>query len=253
MSTRPLRRLASGFGGSLRILVLLVGALVVAVIGLGSRTADRSAAPAPSFVAVVGAAATDTAGLPTASPTPESSTATDPIAAASTPTAEPTPAAAAEQTPAAAATPKPTARTTPRPTPRPTHDPTPEGTPRITSRSGSFGQTLTVQGVTARVARTAARDGALSCVTDDPDRQGWTELVSYELRMSWPDAGDAEEPWVAVGSKPWSVLQFDGPSPFKSGADYVVSTCHKPADSDKVMVEISPPGSPLIYYRWFFD
>jgi outer membrane biosynthesis protein TonB len=252
MSTRPLRRLASGFGGSLRILVLLVGAMIVAVIGLGSRTADRSAAPAPSFVAVVGAAATGTAGPPTASPTPESSTTTEPTAdATAAPTGEPT--AAPASTPTSAPIPKATTRTTPRPTPRPTHDPTPEGTPRTTTRSGSFGQTLTVQGVTARVARTAARDGALSCVTDDPDRQGWTELVSYELRMSWPDAGDAEEPWVAVGSKPWNVLQFDGPSPFTSGADYVVSTCHKPADSDKVMVEISPPGSPLIYYRWFFD
>ena len=92
----------------------------------------------------------------------------------------------------------------------------------------------------------------MACVTDDPDRQGWTELVSYELTMTWPDAGDAEEPWFAVGAKPWNVLQFDGPSPFKSGADYVVSTCHRPSDSDKVMVEISPPGTPTIY-RWYFD
>jgi hypothetical protein len=56
-----------------------------------------------------------------------------------------------------------------------------------------------------------------------------------------------------VGSKPWNVLQFDGPLPFRSGVDYIVSTCHRPSDSDKVMVEISPPGSPLIYYRWYFD
>ncbi len=53
--------------------------------------------------------------------------------------------------------------------------------------------------------------------------------------------------------KPWNVLQFDGPSPFKSGSDYVVTTCKRPTDSDKVMVEISPPGSPIIYYRWYFD
>ncbi len=70
--------------------------------------------------------------------------------------------------------------------------------------------------------------------------------------MHWPHAGDAEEPWVAVGEKPWNALTFDGPSPFKSGADYVVSTCHRPADSDDVMVEISPPGSPIIDYRWYF-
>jgi hypothetical protein len=71
--------------------------------------------------------------------------------------------------------------------------------------------------------------------------------------MTWPDPGDAEEPWVAVGSKPWNILAFDGPSPFRSGSHYIVSTCHRPSDSDKVKVEISPPGSPLIYYRWYFD
>ena len=56
----------------------------------------------------------------------------------------------------------------------------------------------------------------------------------------------------AVGSKPWNVLQFDGPSRFTSGSDYVVTTCKRPSDSDRVMVEISPPGSPIIYYRWYF-
>ena len=53
--------------------------------------------------------------------------------------------------------------------------------------------------------------------------------------------------------RPWNVLQFDGPSPFKSGADYIVSTCKRPSDSDKVMVEISPPGSPMNLVRWYFD
>ena len=48
------------------------------------------------------------------------------------------------------------------------------------------------------------------------------------------------------------VLQFDGPSPFRSGSDYVVTTCKRPSDSDKVKVEISPAGSPIIYYRWYF-
>jgi hypothetical protein len=49
------------------------------------------------------------------------------------------------------------------------------------------------------------------------------------------------------------VLQFGGPSPFRSGSDYIVSTCHRPSDSEAVMVEISPLGSPLIYYRWYFN
>jgi hypothetical protein len=112
---------------------------------------------------------------------------------------------------------------------------------------------LSVQGIEVRVARTAPHEGALNCTSDDPERQGWTEVVSFEISMTWPDAGDAEEPWVAVGSKPWNVLTFDGPSPFRSGSDYVVTTCKRPSDSDKVKVEISPPGSPIIYYRWHFD
>ena len=255
VSPRPLRRLASGFGGSLRILVLLIGAMVVAIIGLGSRSTNAPATPSPSLLAAVGPATTATAAASTAAPTPESQLAS---AAPAEPSVEPTPGPTPEPTaeptvkPTPRTTPRPTPRPTPKPTPKPTHDPAPEPTPQITTRSGSFGQTLTVQGIATRVARTAARDGALACVTDDPDRQGWTELVSYELTMTWPDPGDAEEPWFAVGSRPWNVLQFDGPLPFRSSADYVVSTCHRPGDSDKVMVEIAPPGSPTLY-RWYFD
>jgi len=248
-SLSPMSRFVTGFGGVVRIVVIVVGVIAVAVVGLGSRAANPTGSPSPSLVAGFGA-------LPSAAdsstPTPApASTAAPTVALSETIAASPTPLPTAA--PTAAPTPKPTPKSTPKPTPRPTHDPTPEGTPRITTKAGSFGQTLTVQGVSARVAKASPQDGALACVTDDPDRQGWTELVSYELTMTWPDAGDAEEPWVAVGSKPWNVLQFDGPSPFKSGTDYIVSTCHRPSDSDKVMVEISPPGSPLIYYRWFFD
>jgi hypothetical protein len=244
------RRLPSVVGGGLS-LVFLIGVGVV-VAGLGGRTAlPDASSPAPSAVAI-GAVSTEAAD-PTAAPSP--SPTVGPTAA---PTAEPTAPPTAEPTaeppdPTAKPTQKPTAKPTAKPTPRPTHDPAPEGTPKITTKSGSFGQTLTVQGIDVRVAKTTAYEDAIRCVTDDPDRQGWTEVVSYELSMSWPDAGDAEEPWFAVGAHPWNALQFDGPSPFKSGADYIVSTCHRPSDSDKVMVEISPPGSPIIYYRWYFD
>ena len=244
--------LTRGIGGVLRIVALVVGVLVVAVFGLGNRgTAGPSTPPTAVVVPAAGAAQSDPTPSP-ASPMPPATPIDPPTSA---PTAVPTPAPAVDPAPdpTPKPTPKPTTRTAAKATPKPTHDPTPEGTPRITTDSGSFGSTLTVRGITVRVAKTAPQDGALNCVTDDPDRQGWTELVSYELTMTWPDAGDAEEPWVAVGSKPWNVLNFDGPSPFKSGADYVVSTCHRPSDSDKVKVEISPPGSPLIYYRWFFD
>ncbi len=239
----PQGRFLTRIGGVTRLVALLVGVLVLALLGLRGTTADQAPPPSSLPTAVAGAAVAATA----------SPAATEVVEASAEPSLGPSAPPSAEPTAALpASTPKPTAKPTPKPTAKPTHDPTPEGTARITTKSGSFGQTLIVQGVTARVAKTATQTGALNCVTDDPDRQGWTEVVSYELTMSWPDVGDAEEPWVAVGAKPWNVLNFDGPSPFKSGADYIVSTCHKPGDSDKVMVEISPPGSPLIYYRWYF-
>jgi hypothetical protein len=242
-----LRRLVSGFGGAATIVALL--AAVALVVTLRGRAADAPPSTPPPQAAVVGASTEPTAEASLAAPTPQLAS-----APADTATPAPTPEPTAEPTPQPpAATPAPTSKPTPKPTKKPVADPAPEGTPRITKASGSFGQTLTVQGIKVRVDTRAPQDGALNCVTDDPDMQGWTELVSYELTMTWPDSGDAEEPWVAVGSKPWNVLQFDGPSPFRSGADYVVSTCHKPSDSDKVMVEISPPGSPIIYLRWFFN
>jgi hypothetical protein len=253
MSGSPTRSPQGTFatiGGIVRLGVILVAVAVVAVLALGRGGPGSSASPPPSQTAAVAAAVQSAGGSSVADVTETASPIAEPTAPPRT--SEPT-AAPLTPDPTAAPTPRPTVKPTPKPTPKPTHDPAPEGTPRLTTASGSFGQTLTVRGVTARAAKTEPRTGALPCVTDDPDRQGWTELVSYELRMTWPDPGDAEEPWVAVGSKPWNVLQFDGPSPFKSGASYVVSTCHRPSDSDKVMVEISPPGSPLIYYRWFFD
>ena len=78
---------------------------------------------------------------------------------------------------------RPSRRQSPRPSRRakPTHDPTPEGTPRIATKSGSFGQTLTVHEIAVRVDKTSPREGSIRCVTDDPDRQGWTDVVSYEF------------------------------------------------------------------------
>ena len=251
------RRLTSLAGGVLSLAFIVVVAIVVA--GLGSRTALPDASASPS-TAVVGAAASAEPRRPDRSadrravPDPDVRAHARPRPPEPTPTPRPTPEPTPDPTPRPTdgrrqAHPKPT----PKPTAKPTHDPTPEGTPRISTKSGSFGQTLTVRDIAVRVAKTSPKEGSIRCVTDDPDRQGWTDVVSYELSMTWPDASDAEEPWFAVGSKPWNVLQFDGPSPFKSGADYIVSTCKRPSDSDKVMVEISPPGSPMNLVRWYFD
>lgn len=249
----PFRRLlALLVQGVAVVLVVAVGAVA---LSLGSRTAvepDATASPV--------ATATDiTAAEPSATSSPRQSTVpSSPAPVGGEPTSSVTVAPTPKLTldPTVDSTPKPTAKPTPTPTPQPTPkpepDPEPEGTPIITTASGSFGQTLDVQGIRVLVDTTAPKEGALACVSDDPDRQGWTDLTSYTLTMTWPDASEAQEPWFAVGKQPWNVIQFDGPSPFKSGADYIVTTCRKPGDSNKVMVEISPPGSPLIYLRWYF-
>jgi hypothetical protein len=232
--------------------VLTMAALVVSLVvfltvrgGTDRPTADAASPAVGSPVSSpsdlgLGAAQIDPSSTPSSDPSPSPQ-------ATATPTPEPTP----EPTPDATA-PRLTAKPTAKPTSKPVVDPRPEGTPRTDKASGSFGQTLTVAGIDVVVSPTTRSDTAPGCTSDDPERQGWTEPVSYTLRMTWPKEKDAEEPWFAVGSKPYNVLNFDGPSPFKSGADYIVSTCHRPDDSDKVMVEISPPGSPLVYYRWYF-
>jgi hypothetical protein len=229
------RRLGSAIASGLSLAFLVVVALVV--VNLAARTGPASQDPsaAPSIAAAAGANEPDATDIPTPSPTPTPPT-PEPTAS---PTLEPTPEPTAEPTA------KPTPRPTPKPTKKPTPDPEPEGTPRVTSASGSFGQTLTVQGIDVRVSPRAP--------SDDPTiRCGGDEIVSYDIRITWPHAGDAEEPYVEVGGKPSGTLWFDGPTPFKSGVDYVVSTCHRPSDSNKVKVELSPPGSPIIYLRWSF-
>ncbi len=89
------------------------------------------------------------------------------------------------------------------------------------------------------------------CVTDDPEMQGWTEKVSFDLKITWPDPSDADEPYITIG-KPWYVLEFDGPRPWKSGASYVFSTCHRPGDSMKAKVQIAVDRG-MDTNIWFFD
>lgn len=157
----------------------------------------------------------------------------------SAPTLDPTPSPTATPAPA---TPKPT----PKPTAKPTHDPAPEPTPRLGIASGSFGQTLTVDGVKVRMDRRApSQDPTIRCgLTDDPEMQGFTEVVSYDLRITWPDPADASEPWIAVGATPFNVLWFE--PTVRSGVDVVFTTCKRPADSFKAMVELAPNGDPVL-------
>ena len=116
----------------------------------------------------------------------------------------------------------------------------------ILSVYGSFGETLTIRHIRVTMSRLPDGNLDVNCTKAD-----WPEVVNYELTMTWPDPGDAIEPWVAIGNHPYNVLWWDKPTyPFKSGVTYIVSTCHLPGDSHKAKVEIPPPGGDL--YRWYF-
>jgi hypothetical protein len=82
--------------------------------------------------------------------------------------------------------------------------------------------------------------------------QGFTEAVGYDLRITWSKPSEASEPWIGVGSTPFNVLWFDPEGSFKSGVDYVFETCHRPADSDRAKVVISPDGAPPRQFEFTF-
>lgn len=183
------------------------------------------------------------------SPLPDASAAPSP-AGTSQPTLEPTPAPTATPAPA---TQKPTPKPTSKPTPKPTHDPAPEPTPAVFKDSGRFGETLSAGGVSAYLEqREPNPDPLIKCVSGDPDRQGYTEKASFNLRMTWSDPSDAMEPFVGAGSSPYfSVVWFD-PGSFRSGAAYVVTVCTRPGDAAKALISVEANGGPPRSYRFTF-
>jgi hypothetical protein len=242
-----------------------LGRIVVVVLVLGGAgvflALSRPGAPVPGDATAPASPTALRPGLSDPAPTAPVMATVEPVSASlnPSPTVEPTAPAPVPATPAPTfrGTPAPmpvaTPRATPRPTPAPVPDPRPEGTPAISTASGSFGATLVVRGISVTLDH-AAPDPSLAnlCRSDDPERQGWTELVAFSLTMTWPDPSDAQEPWVAVGSRPWNVLSFE-PS-VASGRTVVVTTCRRPADVDPdEKVEISPAGSPMQLVRWYFS
>ena len=69
--------------------------------------------------------------------------------------------------------------------------------------------------------------------------------------MNWAAAPDGIEPWVALGQNPFGTLSFE--PGFAVNEDITLILCHQPGDTENVLVESSPPGSPIIYYRWRFS
>ena len=136
--------------------------------------------------------------------------------------------------------------------PRPTHDPAPEPTPWLGKVSGSFGSTLTVGGVTAYLEPRAPSSDP-RCVSGDPSMRDYTEIVSYDLRMTWPASAEVIQPFLAVGASPYFNANWFDPSGFESGVTYVVSTCVRLGDSDEALIERESNGGPPRSYRFSFS
>ena len=242
-------------GGVIAVVSLvLVGSLAVVLLA-GGRTppaADASTAPSPSAAAAA-APSTEPTEVSTSSVSPTPAVTPSPtLEATPEPTPQPTPEPTPEPTdrptpePTARPTPDPTPEPTPKPTKAPTPDPKPEPTSRIASKHGSFGETMTIDGIKVRVSPREPYGDTVNCASGK-----YTEKVSFDLTMIWPDPSDAEPPWVAVGPKPFNVNWFF-PEPVRSG-DMIFSGCIRPGDSNDVMVEYSPPGVSMTLLRWYFE
>ncbi len=255
---RPIRVAAAGAGrairggGSILIVVATVGVLAFLLAGRsGSTGAGPSAPPAEIAAASVGAG-----GLPSIDPSGLGVDA-EPSVAADSPSPElvtPPPAATPEPTPDPTAKPTPDATPAPTkrpatPTPRPTHDPAPEPTPWVGKVSGSFGSTLTVGGVSARLTE---RTPSSEVTCGNGSMADYTEAVSFDLRMTWSDSTDVIEPFLGVGGAPYYYVNWFDPAGWHSGVTYVVSSCVRPGDTAKALIETASNGGPPRTYRFSF-
>lgn len=202
---------------------------------------------------VPGGSPASTEGMTTASGGPATPSASHTSAGVSSPPASPTVAAPSPITtptsnPAGTGAPTraPTAPPTTAPSPSaPVPDPEPEGTPRIFSASGPLGQALTVNGVTVTMYETATPpQHATTC--DYASR----ETRAYAFRMDWTNPPASIEPWIALGANPHNVVTFE--PGWAVNTALTVILCHAPGDTESILVESSPPGSPMTLYRWYF-
>lgn len=246
------RRLLRGTEGVVSAVLLVAVAIGVAALAQGRG----EAAPPPSLSAAAAAASGAYAqSLAAPATTPEWSVHPVPTPQVELSSPSPTAPPAVTSIPDPTPTERPTAAPTKRPpTPPPVPDPNPEPTPRIRTATVAFGQSRTLEGITAYLSPREASQTPICGTSDAPEMQGFTEAVSYDLRITWADPSDANEPWIAVGKTPYNALWFEPEGRFfKSGVDYVFSTCKRPADSSSAMIEVQPPGNdPPRIDRWYF-
>jgi hypothetical protein len=112
---------------------------------------------------------------------------------------------------------------------------------------------LSLEGVKVRLTqRAASTDPLIHCVSGEPSLQSYTEIVTFDLRITWTHQADATEPFLGAGDKPYFNVIWWDPEPFQSGGDYVVSTCVRPGDTSPALVEWSSNGGPPRTYRFTF-
>ena len=236
-------------GGSVLAVLVVVGVIAALLAGRNGAAAPTASSATPPPVADVGGSAAPgdpaTPSLAVASASAVAETPSPAITSDPTPILEPT------TDPAPIATPRATPKPTPKPTTKPTHDPAPEPTPAVFKDSGRFGETLSAGGVSAYLEQRAPSP-SFTCVSGDPDWQGYTEEVGFTLRMTWSTPSESMEPFVAAGSAPYFYVVSWEWGPFKVGADNVVTVCVRPGDATKALISVESNGGPPRSYRFTF-
>lgn len=217
------------------------GAAIVALLTSGSGAPRPSNEMKPSGTAV--ALATLGPSLdPTSDPTISVMPATQP------PTADPAPPSTAPSPTAPSATPR-----APAPAASPSVQPT--AWLDISRASGSFGETLQLEGVSVFLnTREPTTEPTIRCDYDLAVSTGYTELVSYDMVVVWTVQIADTWPTIFVGTTPpglggW----FEGPTSFQSGVAYVTSHCKMPSDPNVATVTISPFQNHVPLFSWEFS
>ncbi len=225
------------------VLALLVGVLAFGRSSLGS--ASTSGAPSTALAADASGAA-DATGLPSSPPERAVTQSLEPV------TTEPT------GSPSASPSPSTSPSTSPSPTvpaPRRTPKPVvsgPDPTPVYLTASGAYGDTLTVRGIRVRaVLAQPDQQFAGMCVSTDPERQGWTELVAVEATIWFPSEDLVQVPLYEIGAHP-NLGAFTEEATHPSGVPYLVTMCHQPGDNLHLRVLMGTSGTPMTELYWLF-
>lgn len=223
------------------------GATIVALLTSGSGASGPPSQTKPSGTAV--AVATFEPSLdPTTYPTSPVIPATEP------PTANPALPSTAPASPSTAPSP---AAPSPSSAPAPAASPSVQPTPwlDISRASGSFGETLQLEGVSVFLNnRAPTTEHTIRCDYELALSTGYTELVSYDMIVVWTVEIDTSWPTIFVGTTPpglggW----FEGPTSFQSGVAYVTSHCKMPSDPNVATVTIGPFQNRVPAFYWEFS